>query len=136
MRLRVPAKGDQAFGSIIQGTMCIDTMGGFADTVLGMFPCHNTGGNQEFSMTKNGEIRHLDLCLSLTSENPGEVIKLFQCTPDNTMQQWERLEGDSMLRSKYFGVCIDSIETQRKGLVAHTCDFNSPSQKWTFTASS
>ncbi|XP_060605412.1 polypeptide N-acetylgalactosaminyltransferase-like isoform X2 [Ruditapes philippinarum] len=133
--LKVPDKGDQAFGSIIQGTMCMDTMGGFADAILGMFQCHNTGGNQEFSMTKTGEIRHLDLCLTLTSTDPGEVVKLFQCTPDNTNQQWERIESGTMLRSKYQGVCIDSAETQRRGLVANTCDFNSPSQKWTFTAS-
>lgn len=37
-------------------------------------------------MTKNGEIRHLDLCLTLTSADSGELLKLFQCTPDNAMQ--------------------------------------------------
>lgn len=43
---RIPDKGDQAFGSITQGNMCVDTMGNFADGILGVFPCHNTGGNQ------------------------------------------------------------------------------------------
>ena len=43
---RVPDKGDQAFGSVAQGSMCVDTMGNFADGTLGMFPCHHTGGNQ------------------------------------------------------------------------------------------
>ena len=43
---RVPDREDIAFGSIRQEAMCIDTMGNFADGVLGVFPCHNAGGNQ------------------------------------------------------------------------------------------
>ena len=43
---RVPDREDVAYGSIKQETMCVDTMGNFADGVLGMFPCHNAGGNQ------------------------------------------------------------------------------------------
>ena len=44
--IRVPDREDQAFGSIVQGSMCMDTMGHFADGVLGLFPCHHAGGNQ------------------------------------------------------------------------------------------
>ena len=42
----MPDREDVAYGSIKQESMCIDTMGNFADGVLGMFPCHNAGGNQ------------------------------------------------------------------------------------------
>ncbi|XP_052767612.1 polypeptide N-acetylgalactosaminyltransferase 2-like isoform X1 [Mya arenaria] len=133
---RVPKKDDQAFGSILQGVMCIDTMGNFADGILGLFQCHNSGGNQEFTMTSNGNIRHLDLCLTLSNEDPGAVIKLYQCTPDNALQLWDRVEDSSMLRSKYYSVCIDSGDVQRKGLVANSCDHLSPSQKWRFSVSS
>ncbi|XP_052272602.1 polypeptide N-acetylgalactosaminyltransferase 2-like isoform X1 [Dreissena polymorpha] len=132
---RVPKKDDQAFGSIMQGSMCIDTMGHFADGILGVFPCHHTGGNQEFSMTATGTIRHLDLCLTLGSQDPGAVLKLFQCTPDNTLQLWEKMESGTMLRSKYHSMCVDSAEVQGKGLVANPCDHQSPSQKWTFSMS-
>ena len=37
-------------------------------------------------MTKDGGIHHVDLCLTLTANVPGSVIKLFQCAPDNPMQ--------------------------------------------------
>ena len=37
-------------------------------------------------MTKDGGIHHLDLCVTLTANVPGSVLKLFQCSPDNQMQ--------------------------------------------------
>ena len=37
-------------------------------------------------MTKDGGIHHLDLCVTLTANVPGSVLKLFQCAPDNQMQ--------------------------------------------------
>jgi len=43
---RVPQKNDQGFGGIQQGSLCVDTMGNFQDGILGLFPCHNSGGNQ------------------------------------------------------------------------------------------
>jgi polypeptide N-acetylgalactosaminyltransferase len=42
----VPDKQDVAFGSISQGNLCMDTLGHFADGVVGLFTCHNAGGNQ------------------------------------------------------------------------------------------
>ncbi|KAL3873200.1 hypothetical protein ACJMK2_036345 [Sinanodonta woodiana] len=131
--LKVPDRQDVAYGSVRQGTMCMDTMGNFADGILGLFPCHNAGGNQEFSLTKEGGIRHLDLCATMTGTMPGSVLKLYQCTPDNSMQQFERFKDDTMLRNKAYNLCVDSQESQNKGLVANTCDENSPTQKWSFT---
>ncbi len=43
---RVPDKQDVAFGSIQQGHMCMDTLGHFTEGTVGIFACHNTGGNQ------------------------------------------------------------------------------------------
>ena len=43
---RVPDKQDIAFGAVQQGSMCIDTLGHFSDGTIGLFVCHNTGGNQ------------------------------------------------------------------------------------------
>ena len=37
-------------------------------------------------MTKDGGIHHLDLCVTLTANTPGSVLKLYQCAPDNQMQ--------------------------------------------------
>lgn len=33
-------------GAIQQSNMCLDTMGHLSDGTVGMYPCHNTGGNQ------------------------------------------------------------------------------------------
>lgn len=134
--LKVPDREDVAYGSIKQDTMCVDTMGNFADGVLGVFPCHNAGGNQEFKMTKDGGIHHLDLCVTLTANTPGSVLKLYQCAPDNQMQKWERYQDNAMLRNKFNNLCIDSVEVQRKGLVANHCDPDAYSQIWTFSTSS
>jgi len=44
--LRVPDHQDIAFGALQQGTNCLDTLGHFADGVVGVYECHNAGGNQ------------------------------------------------------------------------------------------
>lgn len=43
---RVPDKQDIAFGSIQQGSMCMDTLGHVHQGTLGLYDCHNSGGNQ------------------------------------------------------------------------------------------
>lgn len=43
---RVPDHQDIAFGALQQGTNCLDTLGHFADGVVGVYECHNAGGNQ------------------------------------------------------------------------------------------
>uniref|UniRef100_A0A672MUL9 Polypeptide N-acetylgalactosaminyltransferase 2-like n=1 Tax=Sinocyclocheilus grahami TaxID=75366 RepID=A0A672MUL9_SINGR len=44
--LRVPDHQDIAFGALQQGQNCLDTLGHFADGVVGVYECHNAGGNQ------------------------------------------------------------------------------------------
>lgn len=46
MFLRVPDHQDIAFGALQQGGNCLDTLGHFADGVVGVYECHNAGGNQ------------------------------------------------------------------------------------------
>ena len=42
-QLKIP---QTAIGSIQQGPWCIDTIGHLAGDTVGLYPCHNTGGNQ------------------------------------------------------------------------------------------
>ena len=55
--------------------------GNLADGVVGIYSCHGTGGNQEWSFTKSGQIKHADLCLALDdgSTSPGVKLKLRIC---------------------------------------------------------
>lgn len=46
LALRVPDHQDIAFGALQQGGNCLDTLGHFADGVVGVYECHNAGGNQ------------------------------------------------------------------------------------------
>lgn len=43
---RIPDKHDLAFGSIKQGAMCLDTLGHTQGGTIGLYECHNSGGNQ------------------------------------------------------------------------------------------
>ena len=44
--LKIPDAQDLAFGSLQQGGMCLDTMGHLVDGTVGMYSCHQSGGNQ------------------------------------------------------------------------------------------
>ena len=51
---RVPDHQDIAFGALQQGTNCLDTLGHFADGVVGVYECHNAGGNQVRACGRRG----------------------------------------------------------------------------------
>ena len=94
--------------------MCLDTLGHMVDGYVGIYSCHGTGGNQvqndlvatifklkgfmpskfqkilvqtfqEWSLTKSGNIKHSDLCLSVVAAEEGERVKLKIC--DNSELQ-------------------------------------------------
>jgi polypeptide N-acetylgalactosaminyltransferase len=44
--LSVPDSMDIAFGSVQQGLMCLDTIGHLLDGTIGLYSCHDSGGNQ------------------------------------------------------------------------------------------
>ncbi|KAL5007941.1 hypothetical protein ScPMuIL_013522 [Solemya velum] len=129
--LKVPNKQDVAFGSIKQSEDCMDTLGNFADGTLGVFPCHNSGGNQEFSLTKSGSIRHMDLCVTMSGTTSGSLVKLFQCQDGNLMQKWEK--KGVVLKHRSHNLCIDSKDSAKTGLIVTKCNPLSYTQKWEFT---
>ncbi|XP_074640543.1 polypeptide N-acetylgalactosaminyltransferase 2-like isoform X3 [Tubulanus polymorphus] len=139
--LKVPDQQDVAFGSIRQGGQCMDTLGHFADSTVGMFTCHNSGGNQdtsklrqEWSLTKHDQVKHIDLCLTVTDQRPSAILKLFQCDSNNRNQKFKRV--NSLLKLVGTSFCIDSIDTVARGLTIQSCDTQRSSQSWHFTANS
>lgn len=60
LSLRVPDHQDIAFGALQQGGNCLDTLGHFADGVVGIYECHNAGGNQVALQR-----RHIQVSLSI-----------------------------------------------------------------------
>uniref|UniRef100_A0A7N6F6K5 Polypeptide N-acetylgalactosaminyltransferase n=1 Tax=Anabas testudineus TaxID=64144 RepID=A0A7N6F6K5_ANATE len=130
--LRVPDHQDIAFGALQQGGNCLDTLGHFADGVVGVYECHNAGGNQEWALTKDKSVKHMDLCLTVVDRTAGSLIRLQGCRENDSRQKWEQIESNSKLRHVGSNLCLDSRSARMGGLTVEVC---SPSltQQWKFT---
>nr|XP_054588611.1 polypeptide N-acetylgalactosaminyltransferase 2 isoform X1 [Nothobranchius furzeri] len=130
--LRVPDHQDIAFGALQQGGNCLDTLGHFADGVVGVYECHNAGGNQEWALTKDKSVKHMDLCLTVVDKTPGSFIKLQGCRENDSRQKWEQIESNSKLLHVSSNLCLDSRSARMGGLTVEVCS-PSLSQQWKFT---
>ncbi|XP_062320047.1 polypeptide N-acetylgalactosaminyltransferase 2 isoform X2 [Osmerus eperlanus] len=130
--LRVPDHQDIAFGALQQGGNCLDTLGHFADGVVGMYECHNAGGNQEWALTKDKSVKHMDLCLTVVERTAGSLIKLQGCRENDSRQKWEQIESNSKLRHVGSNLCLDSRSARVGGLTVEVCSSNL-NQQWKFT---
>uniref|UniRef100_A0A4W3GH81 Polypeptide N-acetylgalactosaminyltransferase n=1 Tax=Callorhinchus milii TaxID=7868 RepID=A0A4W3GH81_CALMI len=130
--LRVPDHQDIAFGALQQGSNCLDTLGHFADGVVGVYECHNAGGNQEWALTKDKSVKHMDLCLTVVDRIPGSLIKLQGCRDNDSRQKWEQIENNAKLRHVGSNLCLDSQNARSGGLTVEVCS-SSLSQQWKFT---
>lgn len=120
----------QARGSIRQGVYCIDTLGHLVDGTVGLYQCHETGGNQEWVFTKKGQIKHVDLCLTLVNFTRGSMIVQKYCD-ESENQQWHMRDGGLLQHSK-INVCLDSTWVQDRGITAERCNSVLESQQWKF----
>uniref|UniRef100_A0A8C7DLQ7 Polypeptide N-acetylgalactosaminyltransferase n=1 Tax=Oncorhynchus kisutch TaxID=8019 RepID=A0A8C7DLQ7_ONCKI len=130
--LRVPDHQDIAFGALQQGGNCLDTLGHFADGVVGVYECHNAGGNQEWALTKDKSVKHMDLCLTVVDRTAGSQIKLQGCRENDSRQKWEQIESNSKLRHVGSNLCLDSHSARTGGLTVEVCSPNL-NQQWKFT---
>uniref|UniRef100_H2ZQU7 Polypeptide N-acetylgalactosaminyltransferase n=1 Tax=Ciona savignyi TaxID=51511 RepID=H2ZQU7_CIOSA len=130
--LRVPGKEAVSFGSIKQGNgQCIDTLGHVLNGNVGLYECHDAGGNQEFSMNKEMQIRHQELCFTAgEGSREGSVVKLMHCDVNNILQKFE--QNKSQLRLFKSMYCLDSSHEQETGIVLSKCN-HSRTQQWRFT---
>lgn len=64
---------------------CLDTMGRTNDNI-GLYICHNTGGNQRFAYSRNMEIRNDKSCLDGVAIN--ESVKFMDCHGQEGNQKW------------------------------------------------
>jgi len=122
--LEVPER--RPAGTIRQGELCLDTLGRLADGAIGLYTCHNAGGNQEWLFTSEATIQHADYCLStdnLTQDSP-VVIELCQ---QASFKKWEFL-GSGQIRQKESGLCLDSTDEEDNVTIQHCLDTRS--QKW------
>lgn len=121
-------------GSIRQGYLCFDTMGkNSSDGVVGLYPCHDGGGNQEWTYTRSGHIRHFDVCLTLLRFSKGSLVVLKSCDEKSENQHWI-MKSNGLIQHSKLNVCLDSASSQEVGLKVEHCSSALKSQKWQFIA--
>ncbi|XP_065205830.1 polypeptide N-acetylgalactosaminyltransferase 2 [Planococcus citri] len=126
-QLKVP---QTAVGSIQQGPYCMDTMGHLSGDTVGLYPCHNTGGNQGWMISKTGQIMHHSVCLSLNDPVPNSLIIMRHCQ-EVLDQTWHFTTGkNGLLQFRGTNLCVDSKFAQSIGIVVDICDPSSNTQQW------
>lgn len=104
----------------------------FCSQTIGVYQCHDTGGNQEWTITKKGQIKHHDLCLTLVSYAKGSVVIMRLCD-DSENQRWELREG-GLLKHIKSNVCLDTRYVQERGITAENCNSGLDTQYWRFAS--
>lgn len=89
-----------------------------------MYPCHNTGGNQEWRY-ENGLLRYHSICIALSEHRVTAV--LAECNPSDDAQLW--IWKGLTIRHAKLDLCLDS---GRPELYLEQCDEDKPSQQFTF----
>jgi polypeptide N-acetylgalactosaminyltransferase len=130
--LQVPSKKDISFGVFQQDSYCMDTLGHSVGGPIGMYICHNTGGNQEWVLTEDNKLKHGELCAALGSSMEGSELTLQSCVANNLMQKWQLISSTKQLKHMLDDLCIDSRQQATRGLTAERCNPSAPTQKWTF----
>ncbi|XP_045480487.1 polypeptide N-acetylgalactosaminyltransferase 2-like [Harmonia axyridis] len=133
--LSIPHSTTSHTGEFRQGMFCLDTMGHLLDGYVALYQCHHTGGNQEWSLTNSGLIRHHDLCLSLANFMKGAQVVMRVCDGSDH-QKWHRIEPGGLIRHAKYPLCLDSRLNDVRGITAERCNSASDSQKWQLTYSS
>ncbi|RWS31791.1 putative polypeptide N-acetylgalactosaminyltransferase 9-like protein [Leptotrombidium deliense] len=109
--------------------MCLDSAARKQDMhkPIGLYPCHNQGGNQYFLLSKEGEIRRDEACLDYA----GKDVVLYPCHGAKGNQLW--IYNDSLHQIKHgsSGKCLEISDNGEK-LLMNACDASVPNQQWKF----
>jgi len=109
--------------------MCIDSPAKKGDMhkPVGLYPCHNQGGNQYWMLSKEGEIRRDESCLDFASKD----VILFSCHGGKGNQHWEYSHDKQKLYHPVSGKCMALAEKKDK-LEMEVRDDNNDRQRWQF----
>lgn len=109
------------------GRTCLDSPARKKDLkkAVGLYPCHNQGGNQYFMLSKTGEIRRDEACLDYA----GGDVTLYACHGSKGNQLWTYNAATSQINHGSSGKCLAINESKDK-VIMEECDPNRAWQKW------
>jgi hypothetical protein len=121
-------------------------------TFVCRFSCHGSGGNQAWTLTNEGELRHDDLCVVATQS--GRDASFRDCPDDvlpksyvrfwlfvvcslliggETVQVWEWTSG-RQLRNSETNLCLEMAAPQSNAAIKlSSCMGTNPFQIWAFS---
>lgn len=109
--------------------MCLDSSARKSDyhKPLGLYPCHGSGGNQYWLLSRDGEIRRDEACVDYA----GKDVVLFPCHGSGGNQLWLYDNDTQLVRHGTSGRCME-LRHDRIRIQMSDCDPNNDAQKWTF----
>ncbi|KAK6640611.1 Polypeptide N-acetylgalactosaminyltransferase 2 [Polyplax serrata] len=130
--LTVPQSVTSFFGSVRQRHLCLDTLGHSVDYTVGLYLCHDTGGNQEWTLADDTFIKHHEMCLTIPNFVPGALVLMRPCDFSEN-QRWRQINNGGLVKHVTWSLCLDSRDATSRGIIVEKCDSRSPSQQWNFT---
>uniref|UniRef100_A0A6G1SJB9 Polypeptide N-acetylgalactosaminyltransferase n=1 Tax=Aceria tosichella TaxID=561515 RepID=A0A6G1SJB9_9ACAR len=109
--------------------MCVDSSARKSDyhKPLGLYPCHGSGGNQYWLLSREGEIRRDEACVDYA----GKDVVLFPCHGSGGNQLWIYDNKTQLIRHGTSGRCME-YNRVRIRLKMSDCDPNNDAQRWIF----
>lgn len=109
--------------------MCLDSSARKSDyhKPLGVYPCHGSGGNQYWLLSRDGEIRRDEACVDYA----GHDVILFPCHGSGGNQLWLYEKDTKQVRHSTSGRCMELARGSLK-LEMSDCDPTNDAQRWTF----
>jgi len=108
---------------------CVDSAAKREDLhkAVGLWPCHNQGGNQYWMLSKTGEIRRDEACLDYA----GSDVILYPCHGSKGNQYWQYDHTSLTLRHGASRKCL-AISAKKDKLMMEECGHSNPRQRWKF----